>query len=148
MKNRFLKILVVIPILFFISVDTVNAFVRYKSDLDWIDASCLDNNTCLALCSYYQTMQNTPANGVSPTDYYSGIYIYYYFDGNWQISWDKGFINGLGGSGKTVTRKGGVGSSDDAFNEYIFMQGTAYKNLVNKSVCPKYAYVDTGGWKF
>ena len=116
------------------------AYVNYKSDLNWIDSSCLGKNKCIALCSYYQVMQNTPATGVAPTSYYSGIYIYYYFDGKYQISWDKEYGD-WGRAGKTVTKKGKAG---DVFTDSIFISDDRYKELTKNVKCPKYAYISGG----
>lgn len=150
-KRNFLIIIAIVGILF-INIIDANALQANNSgggsgggtssgisSSDYINDSCLDNDTCMVVCSYSTTHKESYGPRL--------ITVYYnYKDDTWKINWDgdtyAADITGYQQEGYKVTSKG--------FNifPYVFSDSGDYtviipkKHTANEFVCPNNAYID------
>ena len=150
-KRNFLIIIAIVGILF-INIIDANALQANNSgggsggassgvsSSNYLNDSCLDNGTCMLVCSY--STDHKMNNNYGPRL----ITIYYNFkDDTWKVRWD-------GYQGATNPETGTIGYTpySKGFNiySYIFSDNGNYniiipkKHTANEFVCPNNAYLD------
>lgn len=101
---------------------------------------CLEEGTCMLLCGY-ETKETTAVDIYGKETYQiNSIYLYYHFDGNYQVIWYRNHnIDTLSPELTEffATAQEHVGN--------VFFQPSIISSF-KEGVCPTYGYIDDGGW--
>ena len=71
-----IKYILILVFAFSLGISNAKAYNSVKND-------CVDRDECMLVCNYVQTMKSSGGNTKDRS-----ISIYYYYDGNWQVSWE------------------------------------------------------------
>jgi len=118
-----IKYILILVFAFSLGISNAKAYNSVKND-------CVDRDECMLVCNYVQTMKSSGGNTKDRS-----ISIYYYYDGNWQVSWETtsndGFIYNTGAK-----------SFSKAFKNVFHQSSLTESNFS----CPKYGYIDVDGF--
>ena len=120
----------------------VDAYVNYINDTNkLIYADEANDYTYLAMCSYSHKEEKKKAGNQGYYSNYERVNVYYTYNGNWLIVWDK--TSGFGpDENNTVEQSGTV---EEVFGDRVHISDDSKKELIEKGVCPQLGFVDTGG---
>jgi len=107
----------------------------YNSSLQ---ESCVQDGTCLLLCGYTHQTRVTNENVAAKYDNYS-LYIYYHYDGFWEITW----YGGQNSLNLAKTSKSWLNIEEKKDN--VFFQSGVNTKLTEEGICPNNGYIDLSG---
>ena len=137
MKQSFRYIFIILLLfssIFLLSIPKVYAYQESESALK-PHSSCIENGDCLLVCSYIESSPHMV--GIYAKTLWTGIYIYYMYTGEWQITWDSAVSRG-GDNGLTLS------TTDLLSSKVIHAQSGVLTDLLENGVCPNYGYIDQG----
>ncbi len=130
-------------VIFLIMPQYVKAYVTGVNDSNkFIYLDEVNDNSYIMMCSYVQTETLQKAGNQGTYNEYERINIYYLYNNNWKVVWDK--ASGITTLNSLVEKSGfyqDVFSNDSK----VHISEEDVNSLALKGKCPTSAYVDTGG---
>lgn len=138
MKQNRVCFFIIFLFLFLVSHLNISKVYAYQMSESLLEphSSCVNNRTCLLVCSYTEEEKKKSADG-HLFSVWNATYIYYiYGKKEWQITWDKPSM--IVGKNDSI-----VLSSDELLSSnVIHSQSGVLKAMIDTGVCPNYAHVD------
>lgn len=135
---------IILIILFFCVPNSVSAYVTYVNhDNKIIYEEEVNNYTYFPMCSYVQTETKNKAGNQGTYQEYERINIYYLYNDQWLVAWDK--ATGLTTYNSVVKKSGTTDKVFNKGNNKVYISAEDLQNLKEKGTCPSDGFVDTGG---
>lgn len=102
---------------------------------------CVDEGTCMLLCGYEQKRKTSLDYAIEESYKINSIYIYYHFDGNYQVSWFES------ASDAESAEKTTFFAHPQEHVDNIFFQPSIIEKFQQTGICPEYGYMESKGWE-
>lgn len=141
-KKKYIIFFLLVLVSSIFTPKVTTAYVNYINDtnkLIYLDEA--NNYTYIAMCSYAHKEDKKKAGNQGYYSNYERINIYYTYNDNWLVVWDKtdGFASD---ENNTIEQKG---SAEKVFGDRVHISEDSKNQLLEQGICPQLGFVDTGG---